>query len=469
MRGRLLILLLLSLAGSACQQAKTSLQPPPNVLLVVLDTLRAGVVSGYGAPKSQTPTVARLAREGVLFTNARSTSAWTVPAHASMFTGRYPSRHGAHGGSEALALEAVTLAELLSATHETVGFSENPHIRQDKQFDQGFDRFRNTWPRFGQRQDRRLPTDLLAVKWLRRRSADRPFFLFLNFMDPHLPYHPPAEYLSRFVDNETDPIRVQELMAIGDEEARLWIAGRLGLSPQDLAILRQLYAAEAAYVDARLGKVIRALKVRGWLDQTLVIVVGDHGENIGDHGLMEHQFCLYESLLRVPLIMRWPGRIAAHLRRGDPVQLVDVFPTILEAAGVDRDRWPSQEGSSLLAGPVEADRPVVAEYMLPHSQQRIFAKQLPDFDFTPLMRQLRSIQIGSEKLILSGEKQFELYDLSRDPNEEVDLATERPERVRFLAQRLQQWLDEGPRPFVSDAAELSLETAEDLRELGYLE
>lgn len=463
------VLFLCLVAPTACKRSNPAPARSPNILLVVIDTLRADAVFGYGAPPSQTPTIATLAREGTLFTQARSTAAWTVPAHASLFTGRFPSRHGAHHEGHALAPEAVTLAELLSENYTTAGFSENPHLKKEKKFDQGFDLFRNTWPR--RRRDRgRVPsTNRLALDWLDRQTGERPFFLFLNYMDPHLPYRPPHWLQARFVGQEVEPGKVEELAAFGDSEAREFVAGRLSLSARDLSILRQLYAAEAAFADRRLGEVIESLRSRGWLDQTLVILISDHGENIGDHGLMEHQFCLYESLLRVPLVLRLPGVIPASARRSDPVQLVDVFPTVLEAAGVPRSRWPEQEGRSLLGNSIAADRPVIAEYMLPHEQQKIFSREVPEFDFAPLMRRLRSIQIGSEKLIVADDGQFELYDLEQDPNERFDLAGERPERVRNLARHLAEWLDSGPSAYGLAETELSRETIESLRQLGYLD
>lgn len=462
----------LAAAGVALAGCAAPVEPPsrpPNVLLVVLDTLRADAVHGYSAPQRQTPTLAALAREGALFTQARSTSAWTVPAHASIFTGRYPSRHGAHHEGGALPGEALTLAELLADTHDTAAFVENPHLTREKRFDQGFAVYRNTWRMRRHPATDALPTHRLVRRWLAGRTGERPFFLFINYMTPHLPYRPPPAYEQRFAGAAVDPALLADLRSFGDREARLFIAGRLALSPPELELLRRLYAAEVAFVDARLRMIIAALRRGRQLDETLVVVTSDHGENLGDHGLMEHQFCLYETLLRVPLVMRLPGRIAAATRRDDPVQLVDLFPTVLEAAGVPRERWPPQEGASLLGAPLPAERPVVAEYMLPHEQRRIFASEIPDFDFAPLFRRLRSLQIGSEKLIVAAGGRPELYDLASDPGELTNLAAERPQAVRRLAERLQRWLEAGLGPLDPEAVELGDETLEALRSLGYVE
>ena len=463
--GVVVLLCCLALLG-ACERCASG---PPNVLLVVLDTERADAVHGYGAPESQTPTIAALASEGTLFEQARTTTAWTVPAHASMFTGRYPSGHGVHNEGGGLALEAVTLAELLSATHATAGVAENPHIKKGKNFDQGFSYFANTWKMPRDPKTKALQTNRLVLDWLAKHAGERPFMMFINYMTPHLPYRPPLEYQAQHIPADADPARIEWLRELGDKHARYYIAKRLTLDELDLTWLRQLYAAEATYVDAQLREVIEALRARRWLDNTLVVIVGDHGENIGDHGLMEHQFCLYESLLRVPMIMRLPRVIPAGLRRDDPVQLVDLLPTILSITGVPSERWPRHRGLDLLAGPVAPERPVVAEYMLPRGQQRIFAKQVPGFDFTPLLRRLKSIQIGSDKLIVSDRDEVELYDLASDPDEQRDLASAQPERAAALSAQLQAWLDRSPRPFGPTPAHHSTGTLESLRQLGYVE
>ena len=214
---------------------------------------------------------------------------------------------------------------------------------------------------------------------------------------------------------------------------------------------------------------VAALRSRDWLDKTLVVVVGDHGENIGDHGLMEHQLCLYETLLRVLMILRLPGEIPADTRRLDPVQLVDLFPTILDLAGVAEAHRPAQEGRSLVRGPIEDERSVIAEYMLPLNQQRIYARELPDFDFDPFMRRLQSIQKGSQKLILARGEPQELYDLEKDPKENDNRIDRDPETVRRLLAELAGWQENRPEPLEITPGRLDKETLESLRKLGYVE
>ena len=462
-------LLLAWLLGCSAEETSTQrASRPPNVLLVVIDTLRGDALQQVGAPDSPTPTLAALIREGTFFTHARSTSAWTVPAHASIFTGLFPTSHNAHNESRALPSEAVTLAELLSPTHQTAAFCENPHLTRGKQFDQGFEVFRNTWPKRGPEGWRRKMTDRLVLEWLESRDENRPFFLFLNYMDPHLPYRPPRSFERRYLRDVGGEL-ADRMRTFDDNAARRVIAGQEQLGEAELSTLRNLYAAEVAFADSRLGQVVAALRSRDWLDKTLVVVVGDHGENIGDHGLMEHQLCLYETLLRVLMILRLPGEIPADTRRLDPVQLVDLFPTILDLAGVAEAHRPAQEGRSLVRGPIEDERSVIAEYMLPLNQQRIYARELPDFDFDPFMRRLQSIQKGSQKLILARGEPQELYDLEKDPKENDNRIDRDPETVRRLLAELAGWQENRPEPLEITPGRLDKETLESLRKLGYVE
>ena len=466
---RVSALLLLSLTGLllGCQSEPSPPDPPPNVLLVVIDTLRADAIDT--ASDSHTPVISSLARQGSLFTQARSTAPWTVPAHASLFTGLFSSQHNAHNEGRALSQEAWTLAELLAVTHDTAAFSENPHITRGKQFDQGFEVFKNTWPKRDPGNLRRQATDRMVQEWLTGRSRERPFFLFLNFMDPHLPYRPPPRFENLVFGESGNTAERDRLRSFEGADARKVIAGRARLTPSELATLRRLYAAEVASADARLGKVIETLRSQGLLDQTLVVVVGDHGENLGDHGLMEHQFSLHETLLRVPILLRLPDTVPADVRRHDPVQLVDVFTTVLEAARVPRERWPQHEGESLLGPPIDANRTLVAEYRLPLDQERIFAREMADFDFSALLQRLSSIQVGAMKLILTGDEPAKLYDLEHDPAETEDLLEKDPVTAQSLLEELRRWEARRPARLPVELGRREAETIEALRELGYVE
>jgi arylsulfatase A-like enzyme len=467
MTGRTWLLMVLVALGAACRSAPSG---PPNVLLVVFDTARTDAFSYFGRGGTQTPVFDGIAAKGVVFPKARSTSAWTLPSHASLFTGLYPSRHGATHESHLLASERVTMAEVLAPTHETAGFSENPHIGRAKGFAQGFGHFDETWRLRGQRGEA-APTIEHVLEWLRGRgpASDRPFFLFINLMDPHLPYVPPEPFASQLASNGFEPERVRRMRDVNEREARLYMTGRLRFTPREFEILRALYDAEVAFSDSRAGRVLNELQTQGLLDHTLVILVADHGENIGEHELMEHQLCLYETLLRVPIAFRLPGVFEGGEVREAPAQLVDVPPTVFEVLGVPQESQPPMEGTSLLGNDPPATRPLYAEYMRPIRQKARFLAVNPVFDFTRFDRRLRSIQVGDLKLITSDRGDVELFDLSDDPGENVNLSEERPEVVETLKGQLGRWLEAGGSASPVHEPALDPETIEALRELGYME
>lgn len=286
-------------------------------------------------------------------------------------------------------------------------------------------------------------------------------------MTPHLPYTPPRALEERFVP-KLDRRVIDNLRGIEEGHARMQMMGSLEFKRLDFSILRALYRAEVSYADQRLQAILDLIGGDSVLDHTLVVVVGDHGENIGHHGLMEHQFCLYESLLRVPMIMRLPAVFPRGLVRDEPVQLVDVMPTILDALEWPRDQWPAMEGRSLLGQPIAMDRPVYAEYMRPDGQQALFHAIDPDFDFTPFLRRLKSIQVENLKLIVSEPGERELYDLSNDPGERINLAAERPAEADRLQAQLLDWVGQ-LEPGHSKPTELDAQTRGALRKLGYAE
>jgi len=434
---------------------------------VVLDTTRADAVSADGGEGAETPTLDRLAEEGVLYTQARSTSAWTVPSHGSLFTGLYPSRHGAHHEHLKLDPQMTTVAEALAPEYATAGFSENPHVSRGYGFAQGFEHFEETW-RGRPAATAVPPTADRVMAWLRARDRERPFLVFINFMTPHLPYAPDRRFERRFVPAGADPKLVEGLRRFNEWDARLVMTGRRTLSPEQVSLLRDLYRADVAFADFRLARVVVELARERALDHTLVAVVGDHGENITDHGLMEHQFCLYDSLLRVPMILRLPGTFDGGRKLDAPVQLVDLAPTILQVAGVPKERWPVFQGVSLVDHPPPADRPEVAEYMRPSGQRWRFERVAPGFDFSRFDRRLRALVIGRWKVIVPEGGTPELYDVVADPGELHDVAAEHPDVVDRMATWLERW-SQGDRHVTGEGApRVDPETKKALEALGYV-
>ncbi len=317
----------------------------PNVIVVVVDTLRADRVGVAGGRRGLTPFLDSLGESGVIFPNAYSTSSWTNPAVASLFTSRYPSQHRVTTFESRLADAEETLAERLRAAGwRGLGVVGNFRLTQALGFAQGFD----VW--FSRLFARKATTQQLAqdtIRYYDRHVARffwrrwQPLLLYLQPMEPHAPYDPPAEARRAFARPPGPGTSESEAMAKVISIPR-WDA----LSPDEVAYVESLYDAEVAALDARLRRLFTRLRTRGLLDHAIVVVTADHGEEFGEHGGFLHGFALYEESVRVPLIMTGPGLPAGRVVR-DEVSLVDVAPTVLELLGLPPE--PRFEGRSLLS------------------------------------------------------------------------------------------------------------------------
>lgn len=413
MPGRALWIALLVMLVTSCTWVSVDRRPGRDrlggILVITLDTTRADRLTPYGYMSASMPHLERLAREGVVFDQAISVAPLTLPAHSSLFTGHYPARHGVrHNASPALAETATTLAELLGQEgFRTGGFVGSVVLDRDRGLAQGFQTYagvRDPSLRspFGQRRADEVVDD--AIRWL--DDVDGRFFLWTHFYDPHRPYDPPDAFQS-----VSDP-----------------------------------YVGEIVFVDSQIGRLLDALERRGVLRETLVVVVGDHGESLGEHGERDHGVLLYESVLRVPLIVRAPtfrpARVAAVVR------LIDVMPTILDLAGVTA---PSLDGISLtglMAGTrVEPDLQAYAE----------------SFDMGQAgWPQRRAMRDGRYKVI-DGPRQ-ELYNLASDPFELQNLYDERQSLASVMIRRLRAVSGAGPTP----ASDVPPDIRARLEALGYL-
>jgi arylsulfatase A-like enzyme/Flp pilus assembly protein TadD len=293
------IALSLSLFSITLFQAQS---PRPNVLLITIDTVRADRIGAYGYRAAATPAMDRLAREGVRFADATTASPLTGPAHAAILTGAYPARYAVRDNATTpLPAQASTLAEILkSAGYRTAGFIGAFILGREYGFAQGFDEFDARFDRFDasmKLQAQRSGGAVVdaAAEWLRRSSA-QPFFAWVHLYDAHAPYTPPAPFAERFRSRP--------------------------------------YDGEIAYVDACIQRLVSLLEQQGTLDRTLIAVIADHGEGLGDHGEGEHGLFLYEPVLRVPWIVRLPGRAFAGTLVSEQVRSVDVMPTIADLLGV---------------------------------------------------------------------------------------------------------------------------------------
>ncbi len=475
---------ILALAGS--KSASGGEDKRQNIVLIVLDTVSAKRMSLYGAPRQTSLELERLARRGRYYTGFYSTSCWTVPSHASLFTGLYPVRHQATQESVQLREEWDTLAEILRQEgYRTIGISGNPAVCADLGFAQGFDAFLEMWRGHikGRYSPARVhPNNRAAEQFLKHRSQDRPFFLFLNYIEAHSPYEPPRRFLRSMLD-EGDSI--QRVLDRPSKRPSLYYLKQNVITTSEFMDFGRLYDGELAYLSWAIEELFLSLEKQGLTKNTLVIVTSDHGENLGDHGHYTHVFSLYNTTQWVPLIVLDPNEKEPGKRIDALYQIHDLFPALLDAAGVDSTKVHHQ-GIDLFDPAFEAGRDAVyGEYyfplqvldvMLTHgmSEESIYLE--------PYMRRLRCVQSGGMKLIWGSDGRHELYSTAEDPEETTNLVHD-PRYVKNLKE-LEQRLDdfvskysEGV-PLPEEPTRLSVmegfigkvdeETAEQLRALGYL-
>jgi arylsulfatase A-like enzyme len=450
-------------------RAAVPAETPPNVIVVVFDTARRDFFSAYGCSTRTTPSFDAFAGEGIRFDRAYSTSCWTVPAHASLFTGLWPVVHGATQETQRLGEGAVTLAEILrDHGFETVCFSGNPWISPRANLTQGFEAAEVVSTGRAQLQGEGLPhrANRRVFRWLDDRTDDRPFFLFVNVIEPHWKYEAPTAWQKRFVPG--GPVDQRDPAMFTPTK---WYLKR-GEIPMDLLPARTaMYEAELAYADAILGELLDGLRSRGLLDEALVVVTSDHGENHGDLGHVSHMLALNEALIRVPLAVRLPGGERAGTVREDRVQLVDLFPTVLAAAGAVAPAASPMPAYDLLHEEVPASRPILAEYYYPEQVLHFLHDRAAEAEaMQPYLRRVRALVDGDHKLVWGSDGRHELYDLTVDPTERDDLAGAEPDRVAELVGRLTAIIAPFDRPRVEEtppAAPVDAKIEEQLRALGY--
>ncbi|MBN1426139.1 sulfatase [Candidatus Fermentibacteria bacterium] len=447
-----------------------------KVILFTIDTLRADHLGCYGHHRDTSPVMDSLSAEGALFWHAYSQSPWTLSSIASFMTSTYPTVNRVLTGNNKLDLARITLAEQFQEHGIlTQAIVTNGWLQDTFGIAQGFDGFHHSgevfnWGRYQRmlwmRLVRRFRPDLFslnrtflakdvvdrATEWIRLHH-DRDFFLWIHSVDPHDPYDPPKEYRGLFSEA---PYKGRFMHASG-----LLHPMRQGarLSPEDKMQLEILYDREIRYTDDQMGRLVEALRETGIWDQTLFIVGSDHGEEFWEHDGIMHGHTLYEDQLRVPLIMRMPGRVPEGLVIRQPVRLLDLMPTILDLYGVPGS--PEMQGMSLLPLVDGADD---------YEAQPSFAEALLYFD------ELKSLTRDGFKLVLNpGSGKTMLFDLTQDPLERWDLARSDSAHARIMLQELQAWMETSEAlsesiPSTADGAEAKIdaETEAQLRALGYL-
>jgi arylsulfatase A-like enzyme len=412
---RLAIVILIAAPVAAGWWYRRPSRVPINVVLVTLDTTRADRLSPYGFMGAVMPGLDELAREAVVFDQAYTVAPLTLPAHTSLFTGLLPPNHSVRdNGSPPLAAHFTTLAEVLRDRGYCTGaFVSSVVLDPDRGLAQGFDRYDGVLDatRLPQRRADEVMDD--AIRWLDEERVC-PMFLWAHLYDAHRPYDPPEPFRSRHFDP---------------------------------------YLGEIAFAESQLTRLLGALRTRRLLDNTLVVVVADHGESLGEHGEENHGMLLYESVLRVPLIVRLPRHLrasgAAGARVGDVVRLTDVMPTILDVLGIDS---PGSDGVSLV-GAMNGQRLSLDAYAESTYPLR--------FGASPL-RMLRDDRF---KLIDAPSPEF--YDLAGDPFERRNIHADRQLAAEGLRRRLSA-IGHGSAPTSGSAApNIPPDVIDRLRALGY--
>lgn len=299
---------------------------PPNLLLISVDTLRPDHLASYGYTRDTSPAIERLASEGVLWENAYAPAPATVASHASLFTGRFPYQHGTLNYGTPLARAERTLAELLrDAGYRTFAVATSIRFHESSGFSQGFEHYESL---HDQPKDARGRDATDRVLELMSAGDERPFFGFVHYFGPHTPYWPPEPWRSRWHEGPAP-----ELPGGAGPYVHARREPGQHVPSKTLAYLEALYDAEISYLDADLTRLLDGLERGGLAENTLVVLVSDHGEEFKDHDGLAHARTLYEEVLRVPLLMRWPRGLPRDVRVARPAQLVDVVPTVLALLG----------------------------------------------------------------------------------------------------------------------------------------
>ncbi len=388
-----------------------------QVILITIDTLRADALSSYGGTATSTPNIDSLAKDGTLFKNAYSAAPWTLPAFSSMMTGVSPTVHRTFASDSVLPDKFKTIAEYLrDSGYYTAAIGDNFYLHTEFNMDQGFLEY-NFYPRrqmvidsfgatlikksFPNTMNPYASTDQLtdlAIDWI-GKNRDSDFFLWVHYYDPHIPYAPPTEYISKnAVPDDSIGYQLWNASAIRD--------GHFAPSASQRKWIKELYDAEVRYVDASLGRLLEAFKEESLYKSSLIILTSDHGEEFWEHDGFEHGHTLYNELLRVPLIVKLPGKHSARVVE-DEVTTQSLMPTVLELT-----RIPNESGHAT----AESLAPLLTESPSSFAEEPLVSTGLLYYE-------------NREGVIFHGSKyieslvtgQGELYDLRTDPREQSPL------------------------------------------------
>ncbi|KKM19865.1 hypothetical protein LCGC14_1651290 [marine sediment metagenome] len=417
----LLLIMLVILTAGVCVwlvvQRRSSAPAIRHVVLISLDTCRADYLSCYGYARPTTPHIDALAKQGYLFSHTMTPIPMTLPAHTSMLTGTIPPHHGKHENSDVhFDPSHVTLAALLKKKGYRTGAFVGAQILNHRfGLDRGFDTYHDRFAQQGQSERRAEEVNRAAFAWLEKQK-DNPVFLFLHYYDPHDTYDPPEPFATTFKE-----------------------------SP---------YAGEIAYVDHCIGQVVAKLKSLDMYESSLIIVTGDHGEMLGEHGETTHMFFIYQSAMKVPLVYKLPGSSAAD-KIDDLASIIDIVPTVCDLLDIDPPA--GIQGKNL--APYFSNKPPQPEDRYLYCESLFPTK----YDLNSLLG------LASKQWKYIQTTRPELYDLEEDPGEQTNLVEAQPRRARILKNRLAQILEQTVRQGEGqEDTPLDAESLRHLRSLGYV-
>ncbi len=415
----------------------------PNILLIGIDTLRAEALGAWGHDPSPTPSLDRLAGESDVWPDAYTAFNVTNPSFISIMTGLYGKNHGVYDLKTPLPQSHTTLAERLSAAgYDTLALISASHLGDHNSgLGQGFAEVHTAT----EQSAAEMNTDA-TMDWLAAHSkGTKPFFIWLHLFDPHTPHTPPEPYALGFRPAE----------AMGLAPVRAWVPfrppGPRGFTEQVLGADHDLYYGEVAYLDRQVGRLMDFLASRGLLRHTVVVVVADHGENLGEHGIRFRHVGLFDTTTHVPLMIRWPGEGRGR-RFAGLVQTIDLYPTLLAAAGLKADRVDGQDLRELTGNGRTGRRAVFSE----HAGRLGVSVRTPDYRY--------GLNQGNAPFIPDGPV---LYDLKADPQETQNLAGRGLPAEKELNGLLLRWLADRRKSPTPQSRDLTEEEVQRLKALGY--
>jgi arylsulfatase A-like enzyme len=430
---------------------RPALPGAPNILLISIDSLRADHLHSYGYARNTSPNLDVLAAEGAAFETVISPTSWTLPAHMTLMTSLAPEEHGVITNRLRLASGVDTLPlRLQRAGYATAGFVSATYLDGLYGFSRGFDEYDDyTLLRVAGKNSRTAITSdrvaQRAIEWLGRNataSSSRPFFLFLHFFDVHYDYNPPPPFAQMFDAQYAG-------RATGDVDSV-----HQGMPSSDLNHVIALYDGEIAWVDSNIGRILKSLRSLGVDNNTIVVITADHGEEFLEHGQAAHYKTLYDEVLRVPLVIRYPGHVIPGRQLEGQVRLMDVAPTILALAGLPvlhpHTGAEARSLACLLTSPSPRAAPVLTA-------------------FGDLRGEVASVRTGDAKLIRDLRTQREeFYNLDADPGERKNLDAVKQRERDQLRLMLNHWRSSAAAT-AKEEADLDDEEKASLKSLGYMQ